>query len=458
MIRTLLVFIYVFGFAAYAWRSWFVSLCALIFLNAVNLHPDMPRAMLGIPGFKPWNILLLGVLVAWIAKRGEERLRFNAPPAMALVTVAYFAVFLVAWLRMFYDREFLVGVTASDLINDVLINSIKWVIPGLLLFDGARTEWRQKFALFTICAVYVVFAVQVLKWMPPWLIASGDELQKRSIKLIEKEMGYSRVNMSMMLAGGSWALLCVRDLFQSPWLRRLAFLAFLAIALAQAMTGGRMGYVTWGTLGLFLSAVRWRRFLVLGPTLVILIVSFVPAVRERALQGVTTADDPGESVEVDRAQLTSDRTIIWPAVIEKIGENPIVGYGLFAMQRTGLSASFGNLAFPHPHNAYLEVLLDAGIVGLLPVILFFVMVLARGGALFIFWRTPVERAAGSVALVLTLSLLIAAFGSQHFVPQEGGVGMWAAIGLMMRLSVERSRRPRRAVAPAPARQPQAVAR
>jgi hypothetical protein len=39
-----------------------------------------------------------------------------------------------------------------------------------------------------------------------------------------------------------------------------------------------------------------------------------------------------------------------------------------------------------------------------------------------------------------LALLFAAMGSQTFYPREGAVGMWCAIGLMLRVYVQRARR------------------
>ena len=471
MIRTLALFAYILGFSGYAYRNWYLSLCALIILNPINQHPDMPDSILGIPGLSPWNFLLLNVVMAWLLQRGRERARFDPPPLIAALSFCYFTVLMVGWLRMYVDIADIEGVSKLDLITDWLINSIKWVVPGILLFDGARTPKRMRLAILTICGIYVLFALQVLKWMPPWTILNGDELQKRAIKLIEKEMGYSRVNMSMMLAGGSWALLCAREIFTAKRVRLLAFGLFLMVGFAQAMTGGRMGYVTWIAIGAILSFVRWRRYLILGPALIMVIIAFVPAVRDRALTGVQDSNMSGDEVQVNTAEMTSDRTIIWPAVIEKIKTAPVAGFGLMAMQRTGLSQEFHDLAFPHPHNAYLEILLDAGVIGFIPVVGFFLVVFFYSARLFMRPRTASERAVGGMTFALVLALIIAAFGSQHFLPQEGGVGMWCAIGLCTRLTVDRARarvRARRdrlagrhaslAAPPTPAAPPRAAAR
>jgi O-antigen ligase len=172
------------------------------------------------------------------------------------------------------------------------------------------------------------------------------------------------------------------------------------------------------------------------------IVWVVPAARDRMLQGIMDPQEEGEVV-VDEQRMTSGRTYIWPFVLEKIDERPIVGYGMMGMRRTGLTMEHIAEQFPHPHNAYLEILLDSGYVGLVPVVLFYVVITGHALRLFVKPRTPMESAVGGVAASLILALLVAAMGSQHFYPQVGSVGMWAAIGLMLRASVRRARIQRR---------------
>ncbi len=48
-------------------------------------------------------------------------------------------------------------------------------------------------------------------------------------------------------------------------------------------------------------------------------------------------------------------------------------------------------------------------------------------------------AVGGMTTALVLALLVASIGSQTFYPREASVGMWCAIGLMMRAWVERKR-------------------
>ena len=161
---------------------------------------------------------------------------------------------------------------------------------------------------------------------------------------------------------------------------------------------------------------------------------------ERTLTGFGVIDAAGDSV-VDIAEVTSDRALIWPVVIDKIMDSPALGYGREAMVRTGLSAAYAHLSFWHPHNAYLEMLLDNGMCGLLVVLLFYAVVVSRSLKLFMDRRSADCAAAGGIAAALVLSELMGAVGGLSFYPQEATVGMWAAMGLVFRVSLARSRAP-----------------
>lgn len=120
----------------------------------------------------------------------------------------------------------------------------------------------------------------------------------------------------------------------------------------------------------------------------------------------------------------------------------MLGYGREAMARTGLRRFLWDQLkedFPHPHNAYFQVLFDSGWIGLAFVLPFYLVVLFHGFRLFLDSRNPCFVAVGGVVCALVLALLFAAFGSQTFYPREGAVGMWCAFGLTFRLSVERAR-------------------
>jgi O-antigen ligase len=455
MIRLSLLVLYLLALALYSIKNWYVALCGLIALMAVVEHPDMPKTLLGVQGLNPWNILLLVVVAAWLGSRRRERLVWDMPTGISLLLLAYLAVVIVGFIRMMADRAMLEE-TTGYMVSEYLVNTVKWVIPGLLLYDGCRSRRRFLLGLAAISAISVILAVQVIRWMPAATIVRGEELAARSLKILLNEIGYHRVNLSVMLAGASWAILAMAGLARSFRIRAVVFFLAMTVAYAQALTGGRAGYATWMAVGLVLAIVRWRRLLLLLPVAVVAILALVPAARERMLQGFTPDTRDTSTAVASRSRdpdapdeytITAGRTLIWPYVVDKIAQAPLLGYGREAMQRTGLAAflweELGE-SFPHPHNAYLQWLLDNGLVGFVLTMPFYGTVVALSLSLFRDSRSPIFVAAGGASLALVLALLFGAVGSQTFSPREGAVGMWAAIGLMLRTVVERRRAIRRA--------------
>lgn len=453
MIRLTLFWLIIFALSIYAWKDWYKSACGLIVLLAFIEHPDMPRSMFGIQGLNPWNVLLLSVLVAWASSRRRENLVWDVPRHVKVLLLLYMCVVVVAFLRMMSDRAALDqythlfeggSYTTAELLNEYLINSVKWVIPGWLLFDGARTRQRQLLGLGCILLLYAALAAQVIRWMPPEAALSGEYLARRSHKLIRNEIGYSRVTMSMLLAGGAWAVFAAAASMKRRGHYILVLAVFLGVTYAQALTAGRMGYVAWAGIGLVLCLLRWRRYLAFGPLVVMLIMWIAPGTVDRMLQGFGEASSASglvvvEQEEIDAYEVTAGRNVAWPYIVDKILESPIVGHGLLGMKRTGLAAELAEESFGHPHNAYLEMLLDNGLVGFMLAMPFYFVVLVHAVQLLLDRRDPLYVAAGGAACALVLALLVAGIGSHSFYPRANTVGMWAAIGLMFRLWVERRR-------------------
>jgi O-antigen ligase len=464
MIRITLLWLFITFLGLYAWKDWYKALCGLILLMAVIEHPDMPKSMLGIQGLNPWNILLAIIIMAWAVSRKREGLAWDMPRHINLLLFSYLCVLVIAFIRLLEDPQAVFAwamITApveeppsiAGLWSEHIINTIKWVIPGLLLYDGCRDRSRFNWAAASLLGVYVLLGLQVIKWMPLDSVTSGAQLSERSLKILSKEVGYHRVNLSMMLAGATWAIFAARVLVERQrWVLAVLGLS-LMVFFAQSLTGGRTGYATWAVVGFVLASIRWRKYLLFLPVVALLIVMFVPAAMERMSQGFTPESrDTNVRLEgnstlassdgPDAYTVTAGRNIAWPLVIEKIKESPWTGYGLEGMKRTGTAAylqqEYGEL-FPHPHNAYLQLLLDNGLLGFLPVMLFYFLILKYSMSLFRDSGSPVFIAAGGVSLSLIIALLVASMGSQSFYPREGAVGMWCAIGIMLRVYVERQR-------------------
>ncbi len=446
MIRLSIFWALVAFVAVYTWRDWFRGLCGLIMLVAILEMPDVPKAMFGIDGLNFFNLLLVNVAAAWVVARYRENLKFDLPPHIATLLLIYLAIVVIGFFRLWENRVYMIQTYAStettgSMIREYLINTLKWVMPGVMLYDGCRTRERTIIALLSITVVYLFLGAMVVKVMPlSAALLSGDELQRLALRLLGSRTGYHRVNLSMMLAGASWAVLALRGLTSDKRLHLLAIVASICVLYAQTLTGGRAGYAAWAATGLILCAFRWRLYLLATPILVLAIFIFMPSVSDRILFGITQ-DEFTSNITLNDYDLTSGRVIIWPLVIDKIHDGPLIGFGRVAMWSTGIvvyTALILTEDFGHPHNAYLEWILDNGIVGFIPLMAFYAVVLFHALRVFCDRRSGLFMAAGGMAAALVLGLMTAAMGSQTFYPVEGTVGMWCAIAVMFRLSVNRT--------------------
>ncbi len=148
MIRLTLLYGFCFVLAVYAWGDWYKSLCGLILLMAVVEHPDMPKTLFGVQGLNPWNILLFIVVLSWARSRSHEGLSWDMPRHIVVLLLLYLSVVLSGFFRMMADPEFSEAVPAATLVSEYLVNTFKWVVPGLLLSSTGAEAGPASCGLF----------------------------------------------------------------------------------------------------------------------------------------------------------------------------------------------------------------------------------------------------------------------------------------------------------------------
>ncbi len=441
--------------AVMASRDWYRGLCFMLPLLAVLERPDMPREMLGIGGVNPFNIMLGYVLVAWFVQRRNDGSRWRADSKITRLLVIYMLILAVSTLRAYADLGSLNGayaylgrstITTSEFVIEAVINTAKWLIPGLLIAVGANSKERVRLAVVGILLTGALLSLQVIAKMMPALIG-GQDLADRALRVLDRDLGYHRVDLAAITASMAWAFLAARPAFNRAIAPAVTIGGFLLCTLAMAATGGRAGMLSWIMCALVLGFLKWRKILILVPVVAILAVVVVPGLRERVFEGFGNDASSQEQMERrasmgaidesgrDQYAITSGRVVVWPMVIEQANKRPIVGFGREAMQRTGIVARLRDdlniTSFGHPHNAYLQLYLDAGIIGIVFVGWFFWLLVRRSLKVF---ADPPDKSALMVA-TMSLSFLVinltASLGSQSFYPKQGATLFWIVIGLSL---------------------------
>ncbi|MFT6139466.1 MAG: O-antigen ligase [Psychromonas sp.] len=461
MIRiTLLTFLIAY-LSVYAWKDWFRAACWLVLLMAFVEHPDMPKGIAGVPGLNHWNFLFVNVVFSWLVNRKKEKLAWDMPKHFNLLLFLYGLLIFISVIRYLSDHsgvdeliQFVGGSadTGINAIDEYLFNCFKWVLPGMIIFDGCRNRKQYDFAIIMLALMFVLLALQVIKAMKFGSLGmSGESLQRRALKVISSNVGFHRVNISMMMSGAFWLVFCLKEYVSNKRFILVIIPSCIAILFAMAMTGGRTGYAAWAILGFIYCTFKWRKYLWLAPILLVVIIVVAPSAIERLSQGFVAEENTNfnqdlsvdfQEDNVDMRSVTSGRVVAWPLVWNSIKAAPFFGYGREAMKNEGITLQImlehgEGESFPHPHNAYLQWIQDNGIIGAIPVFLFYLLLVKYSWSLFRDDSQLIYVVTGGGALALLLAFLVASVGSQTFYPREGAVGMWVAIALMLRIHIER---------------------
>lgn len=451
MIRYALLGMYVSFFCAYAFKDWYRALLGLLFLVAFMERPDMPEAMFGIPGLAPFNILLVFVVLGYLGQRSQEVSHWQAPAKNGMFLWGLVVILGIGVLRMVadlgasYDTAHALGVDfrqgRGEVIFEYFATTIKWAVPGLLVMAGCNSEKRLKETMLVMMLVVALLALQVLRTMPLTMIADGYALQKRAVRVMDRDLGFHRNQLGVWMASGFWFVWLymteLADRTRKIWMFVLAMFIFFALI----MTGSRGGLLCWGLTGCIFAWVRWRKLLLLGPAIVLVAVMLVPALQERVTQGLSpddmssyVKDDAIEGRTLGLAAASSGRTIFWAYSIPKIMEKPLFGWGRRGFMRSGITLELfdtydRSMAVNHPHNAYIQIVFDNGFIGGLFVVAYFLWLASRSYGMFKA-NDRTTRLVGGLGLAWICTFLISGVTASTFYPNEGSIFLWAVMGLV----------------------------
>ena len=233
-LRHIALYVFVLVLSVYAWKDWFKSLCGLVLLMAITEHSDMPKSMLGIQGLNMWNILFAVIFLAWLANRRKQNLHWDMPRNINILLLIYLAVILAGVFRAAFDRGSYNYYPLKSLLSEQMINTIKWVLPGVLLFEGCKSRRQVIMVLACVLVMYFLIAVQVARRIPAGAILSGSSIDLVRDKC--SDIGYSAVDTSVFLAGAFWAAIAVIPMITKKKYKAIILAAAGLVAFSQALT------------------------------------------------------------------------------------------------------------------------------------------------------------------------------------------------------------------------------
>jgi len=414
-----------------------IGVVLLILLMPISSSRFFPHAMLGITGLNPLNLLLVGTLGSYLFHRLSDRSlgRFMPRPLLWL----YVVPILVAGAlgsRHFGDiapilfHGLLEFDNVTGYVRDLVVKPLLIVIFALLVGAAAsRSEKPEKLLIPALISVWVMGSMVIL-----FVYLSGvtlGELASSTSREFLSALGMHANELGRMYEVSYALLLFTWAESKEPRLRfaLLASMGLVMIALMLTFSRGAfLGFIVVNVLFLL-----WRRnlkTLIFGCLVAAVALLVLPsAVYDRVATGFGRGFGSGSNmISAGRIEF------LWLPLLPEVPRSPIYGNGLGSIlwsdaMRKGAGVTI--LAVGHPHNAYLQALLDMGVAGLIFVCAYFAHVgkgfraLSADPAL-----SPILRGFYLGAAAGLVSLLIAYLADSSLLPRPEQAFLWLAIGMM----------------------------
>ena len=417
-------------------RDFRIGVVLLIVLLPISRSDVFPHAMLGVTGLNPFNLLLVGTMASCLLRGafdGGSR-RFVPRPLLWL----YIVPILVAGVLgsrhlaeippvLFKGLVEFDGVTGY--FRDLVVKPLLMVVFALVVGAAvSRSEKPEKFLVPTLVSMWVMVSLVVV-----FVLIQGVSLKEMASS--ESREFLSVLGMHANELGRLYATAYALLLFtwfesKSPGFRLalMGSMGLVVVALILSFSRGAfLGFLLINVL--FLLWHRNAKTLILFGLLAACALLLLPdAVYDRVTTGFGNGSADPVAISAGRIEY------IWLPLLPEIPRSPIYGHGLGSIlwsepMRKGPGVAV--LAVGHPHNAYLQALLDMGIVGLVLLCAYFVHVWKGFRALSVDPAlSPAMRGFYMGAAAGLACLLVSYATDSSLRPGPEQSFLWLAIGMM----------------------------
>lgn len=424
-------------------RNYRFGLWFLVLLIPISAAPVFPRALLGIPGANPYNALLGLTLLSLLAEHLSRR---KPNPFMAYARFWWAFLLPVALAALIGSQHFdeiphfafLTGpvhfTTLGGYLRDIFAKPMLYVLVALLLGAALRDGMKPTAVIVALCLSLWVFAA----WVGGYVVVAGIGLGQLANATNREALSGTGLHANDL--GSLAAAMLTLMVFAIAGANRAATLRWFYVATAGIagtlllISFSRGAWLAFAVgLTVFFIMQRRVRVVIAG---VLVLACALPLLPTEIYERLSTGIGTGGSLVLHSGDdpLTAGRVAgIWIPLFSEVRAHPLFGNGLFAIAwsepfRTGAM----RLATLNPHNLYLKLLLEIGVVGLILVLWFFAGLWRRWRAAGSDVPTPGEVKwffSGAAAALLGY----AAFGLSggDYLPEPANVWLWIAFGLLL---------------------------
>jgi O-antigen ligase len=412
-----------------------VGVFLLILVMPIEPSILFPHAMFGLTGVNPLNFLIGATVFSLVIQHGGRKMAtpFVPRPLLWLYIVPFVVAGIMGSRHVGDIPEYLVPLhqfsftDAPSYIRDVVVRPLFLVLFALLVGRAvADSDRPERFLTPMLLSVWIMGLLA----LGSFLASDVSFLSLASRAVARDVLGVSGLHANDL--GRLYAIAYALMLF--PWaatsdhrLKLVLTLTMGVVVLALAATFSRGAFFSFFVVNVvFLFSRRSAIAFIFAVLLLALAIPLAPGALVYRMSEGFGAGSSGLN------DLTSGRTdTIWLPLLPEIWKSPIIGNGLSYTLWSDAMREMRMIVVAHPHNAFLGLLLDMGIVGLVSVCAYFVLVwkgfrsLYRDTSL-----SPEMRGLFQGAAAGLLAFAAAGFAGSSLTPVPEQSFLWLAIGLM----------------------------
>jgi O-antigen ligase len=416
-----------------------VGAALLILMLPISDSNLFPHALMGMTGVNPVNLLLAGTLVSYAVRagRGAYPGRLLQPQLIWLymVPIAIGGVigsFRVDEIVPYFMEELVVNFhNVPGYLRDMVMKPLFIPLFALLLGVAvARSEKAERYIVPIAISVWIIAMIEIV-----FVAVSGvrlGRLASADMRGFFLAIGLHANDLGRLFAIAYALLLFTWWETKNQALKTFLFVSMGVLAFALLLTFSRGAFV--GFLLVNALFLTWKfnfKTAALAVAALAVCALLMPGyVYNRVLLGVGEGDmDAVSAGRIDG---------IWLPLLPEVLKSPLWGQGLGSIMWSFPMQIDAMLMVGHPHNAFLETLLDMGLVGLGLLGAYYVHVWrglrALGSNAFL---SPELRGFFQGATAGLLCHLITGMAGSSLRPESEAIYLWMAIGMMYGLQARK---------------------
>jgi O-antigen ligase len=417
----------------YDFRIGAVLLLVMLPMGATHLFP---HSLMGVPGLNPNNILIVATLASFVLRGGH--LSALAPKPLVWL---YIVPILIAGaigmphvldIPVFFEQlQYIdsIGYFREEAIRPLLIVAVAMLLGAAV----ARSKKPESFLIPVIVSVWIIALIEI-----GFIVASGVRLgllASANSRRFFDEIGMHANDLGRLFAVAYGLLLFVWWETKNIRLKTALFFTLNLAALALILSFSRGAFLGFFLInGLFLA---WK-FNAKTVSMALIVATIICLIAPEFVWNRITF-----GFNADANAVSADRIDgIWLPLLPEIWKSPIWGNGLSSIMWSSPMQAGTMLVVGHPHNAYLEAVLDMGFVGLALLAVYFVHVWrgfrALGSNQYI---APEMRAFFQGATAGLLCFAVTGWAGSSLRPEDEFAYLWVAIGMMYGMLARKPAKP-----------------